>query len=520
MVAAAAVTAALSLTVASPALAGGTSGWTTGGYDLANSRNNSKERVLNAANVAGLHAKWAFTTGGDVSATPAVDDNLVFFPDTAGSVYAVNKVTGALVWRTSVAAVTGIPGDYARDTPAVSGSVLILGDQGGKFGTPDNPTGAYVFALDIKTGALVWKNHVETEFTAIVTQSAQVKGGVAYIGVASNAEAYASSVFNQGTYTCCTFRGSMLALDTRTGATLWKTYLAPAGFSGAGVWGSTPSVDAKRRMVYVATGNNYSAPPDTITCLQNNPTAPDTCLPADDMFDSIVALNMDTGAVAWSTRGLSSDVWNLDCGLGFPPFDTVGPNCPAGVAGPDYDFGQAPTLMTVKSGKHRVDVVGDGQKSGVYWMLDRSTGAVIWKTQVGPGGTLGGAEWGSAQDGTRIYVSNANSGDLTQPGFWAALNPATGQVVWQLNDPAWAGPYSGYSAVGAVSSANGVVYACTMNALGTMFAIDAATGAVRWSFDSGGSCNAGAAISGGTVYWGSGYRVLGTPNNKLYAFGL
>jgi polyvinyl alcohol dehydrogenase (cytochrome) len=103
------------------------------------------------------------------------------------------------------------------------------------------------------------------------------------------------------------------------------------------------------------------------------------------------------------------------------------------------------------------------------------------------------------------------------------MNPATGAILWKTNDPAFQFPYQGYSAVGAVSSANGVVYACTMNAAGTMFAMDAVTGQVKWSFDSGGSCNSGAAISDGVVYWGSGYRAFApfsTGNNKLYAFGL
>jgi len=312
-------------------------------------------------------------------------------------------------------------------------------------------------------------------------------------------------------------------MNVNTGAIQWKTYMVPTGYSGGGVWGSTPSYDPSRKLLYIATGNNYSAPQSAIDCLHANPSNPGPCLPASDMFDSMVALNANTGAVAWATRGLSDDVWNLDCGLGFPPFDTVGPNCPVGVAGPDFDFGQAPTMITVKIGGKNIDAVGDGQKAGIYWMLDRSTGALLWKTQVGLGGTLGGQEWGSAQDGTRIYVANANSGNLAAPGYWAALNPSTGQILWHTNDPAFQHPYQGYSAIGAVSSANGVVYACTMNAAGTMLAMNAVTGQVLWTFDSGGSCNAGAAISGGVVYWGSGYRAFApfsTGNNKLYAFGL
>ena len=520
--AAGAAAIALAVVATPVAQAGGPDSWSTGGYDLGNSRNNYGETTINAGNVAGLTKKWEFTTGGDVSATPAVEANRLYFPDNGGSVYAVDADTGAMIWQTSVAGITGIPGDYARSTPAVAGGLLILGDQGGKFGTPDNPTGAYVFALDKLTGALVWRTKVDSHFSAIVTQSAQVHGSVAYVGVASNEEAYASAVIG-GTYECCTFRGSMLALDKDTGAILWKTYTVPEGYSGAGVWGSTPSIDLTRKLVYVATGNNYSVPQATIDCLTANPGDPQGCFPASNMFDAFVALNMATGAVAWSYRGLDSDVWNLDCGLGFPPFDTVGPNCPVAIEGPDYDFGQAPMLMQIKVGNKKVDVVGAGQKSGVFWLLDAGTGAVLWNTVVGLGGTLGGALWGSANDGTRIYTANTNSGNLALPGRWSALDPVTGAILWTTLDPAFAYPYQGYSAVGAVSSANGVVYACTMNAVGTMFAMDAATGQVLWSFDSGGSCNSGAAISKGVVYWGSGYRAFApfsTGNNKLYAFSL
>jgi len=71
-----------------------------------------------------------------------------------------------------------------------------------------------------------------------------------------------------------------------------------------------------------------------------------------------------------------------------------------------------------------------------------------------------------------------------------------------------------------VTTANGVVYACSLDATGRMHAFNGATGAVLWSFASGGSCLSGAAIVDGTLSWGSGYRNFGfgLPNNKLYAF--
>ena len=168
-------------------------------------------------------------------------------------------------------------------------------------------------------------------------------------------------------------------------------------------------------------------------------------------------------------------------------------------------------------------LVGAGQKSGQYWALDPDTGAVVWVTQAGPGGTAGGLQWGSAVDGKRVYTANANSnqkpgdGNLTgTSGVWSGLDAVTGAILWQTTPP------DGGSTSGPVTSANGVVFGCSLDATGHMYALDAATGSVLWSFESGGSCLSGAAISDGTLYWGSGYSNFGfgTPNNKLYAFGL
>ena len=74
--------------------------------------------------------------------------------------------------------------------------------------------------------------------------------------------------------------------------------------------------------------------------------------------------------------------------------------------------------------------------------------------------------------------------------------------------------------------ANGVVYAPSTGAAtastANMFALDAKTGKVLWSFPSGGSVAAGAVVVNGTVYWGSGYGRVGLVGgqNKFFAFSL
>ena len=302
--------------------------------------------------------------------------------------------------------------------------------------------------------------------------------------------------------------------------------MAPEGYSGNGVWGSTGAIDPKLKTLYVTTGNNYSLPQAVIDCVNVNGTENGlACMDAANYFDAIVALDIQTGAIRWVTRALPYDNWNVNCieGIG-----AVG-ECPD-PAGPDYDFGQGPALFSAKIGGKTRDLLGAGQKSGKYWTLDRKTGEVIWFTQVGPGGTMGGLQWGSAVDDDRIYVAVNNSGGTswtltngatTTKGAWSALDKTTGQILWQTETPGFALPGLG-SAIGAVTIANGVAYACTF--AGTRVAMDARDGSILWSDPPTGElCGAGAAVSRGTVFWGNGCGQIafqGTANGTLTAYGV
>jgi polyvinyl alcohol dehydrogenase (cytochrome) len=222
------------------------------------------------------------------------------------------------------------------------------------------------------------------------------------------------------------------------------------------------------------------------------------------------AKKTDRGNVEWAHKVLAYDNWTIACSVS-PPNS----NCPT-PKGPDFDLSSGPNLLN--------HLVGFGQKSGVYWAFDPDDGHVLWNTFVGPAGTgtLGGIEWGTASDGKRIYTEIADSGHANYTlvpsgtqinwGSWSALDAKTGKILWQTADPT-----PGSIDFGAVSVANGVVYAGSQGAPGFMYALDAATGKILWSFASGGSVVDGPSIVGGFVYWGSGYRI-GTDNNKLYAF--
>jgi polyvinyl alcohol dehydrogenase (cytochrome) len=527
-------------------LAASADDWTMGGQNLSNWRNQG-DTPISSQNVAKLKTKWVFNTGGDVSATPAVANGIVYFPDWAGNFYAVNANSGALVWKHQLSDWTGVSGDFARNDPAIQDGMVILGNQAGSNavwigGQYQGGGGAKVMAVDANTGKLKWMTQVEAFPTAMVTSSPVINNGLVYVGIAS-AEENAASV--RGT-PCCISRGSVVALDLKTGQIRWKTYMVPdnggvaGGYSGGGIWDSTPVVDLKRNSLYVGTGNNYDVPAAVKQCFAQNNSSPN-CTAPDDYFDAVVALDLDTGKVKWAKRALFYDAWNVACiqDIILSPFTIgpgPGPNCPT-PTGPDYDFGgSGPQLL--KAGTR--DILGIGEKSGIYWALNPDDGSVIWNTQVGPGSALGGIEWGTATDGKRIYVPIANlygipyqlqpEGALVNSGSWAALDPATGNFLWQTATPGACSQAvypaaQGCMGLGPASVANGVVYAGSMDVNPrnpTMFALDAKTGEILWSFAAGGTVIAGPAIVGNTVYWGSGYSRfgLGTANNKLFAFSL
>ena len=169
--------------------------WSMGGQDVHNWRH-QEDTGINQKTVGGLKLKWTFTTGGDVSATPAVVDGVVYFPDFAGNFYAVNAKTGTLVWQQKVANWSGVAGDYARNDPVIYRGLVIVGSQAGNNafwnGSRFVGNGAWVMAADAETGAPRWKTQVEAFPGAMVTSSPVVYKGMIYVGVASAEEGAAA----------------------------------------------------------------------------------------------------------------------------------------------------------------------------------------------------------------------------------------------------------------------------------------------------------------------------------------
>ncbi len=512
------------LAVASPALAG-VSDWATGGHDPAGTRNQPYEHLISPANVSQLSPQWVATTTGDVSGTPAVVNGAVYFGDFGGTVWKLNASNGAVIWSHKVSDYTGIAGDYARTSPSVDGDTLIMGD----IKAPD------LLGIDTQTGALRWITAVHPDPHGVMTGSPVLVGNTIITGVS------AAGASGPG----ATFRGEIVAVDALTGKILWQTYSLPdnggvaGGYSGATMF-SSPVVDASLGLVYGTFGQTYSEPASVAACNAAAANGFDeTCEQPGAYFKSIVAFDLQTGAVVWSYRVIGHAPWELACGS--PPLGVTW--CPAESDTEKWDLGgSSPNVFTLGTGANARDVVGLGEKGGIYLLLDAKTGAFIWNTVVGTGGDQGGFEWGTAYDGTRIYGSITNQHhlpyNLTENGVvtdqtvtggsWAALDPATGEILWQTADPQTETLPAPVGTVGVwdlapVTTANGVLYGASMAKTGNQFyALDAATGKILWQWAAGSSVNAAPAVVNGTVYWGTGYAksAEGSGNDKLYAFSI
>jgi len=323
-------------------------------------------------------------------------------------------------------------------------------------------------------------------------------------------------------YPCCTFRGSVVALDTATGKQVWKTYAidetpkptrqGPPGVqywgpSGAAIW-SSPTADLNRHVLYVATGNNYSSP-------------------ATDTSDAVIALDLTSGKKLWHRQLTPGDLWNSGCVA-----EQKG-NCPE-THGDDFDFGAPPILKRLADGR---DVLLLAQKSGVVYAVDPARrGKLLWQRRIGHGGLLGGIQWGGATDSRNAYftLSDYSGTDPLAGGGLFALELATGKKVWYAAPPkpACVKEYGCSAAQMAPPTiVGGVVLAGSLD--GHLRAYDSRNGTIIWDFDTdqeftttngltahGGSLNgAGPAVVNGMVYVNSGYTNA-MAGNVLLAFGV
>ena len=470
---------------------------------------------LTAGQVPDLKLKWAFGFPGELSADgqPSIAGGRVFVGTQSGAVYALSASTGCVHWT------------FQADAAVRAAITIARLESGNRYVAFVGDRSANVYALDAASGALLWKSHVDDHPFARVTASPTYHNGRLYIGVASGEET-AGAVAE---YECCTFRGSLVVLDAATGSQAWKTYTIDEprrqaknrigtqqwGPSGAPIW-SSPTIDVQKNAVYVTTGNNYSGP-------------------ASDRSDAFVAFDLTSGKILWSRQMTTSDDWNTSCRL----TDQV--NCTNKDA-PDFDFASPPILVSLANGRRAVVA---GQKSGVVHALDPDRdGQILWQERVGKGGINGGVQWGSAADGTNVYVALSDLGRIPVPNSQAtipdpeegggmfAMRLDTGQRVWATPPPRACRTRDRCSPAqsAAVSAIPGVVFSGAID--GHLRAYSTSNGSILWDIDTvqtyktvngvpgrGGSLNvAGPAISGGTVIINSGYVQNGMPGNVLLAF--
>lgn len=491
--------------------------WNSWGVDQRNTRfQPAAQAGLTAAEVPALELQWAFGFPGETlaEAQPAVVDGRLFVGSRSGAVYALDAKTGCTHWVYHAKA-------------AVKGPVLIAKLDAGRYAAFFGDIGAHAYAVDAMTGKEIWQIVADEHPAARLTGGFQLAGGRLYVPVSSLEEGLAADP----NYACCTFRGSVMALNPATGGVIWKQYTiaeepihetktpsgkTQVGPNGASVW-SSPTIDVEKGLLYVATGDNYTHP--------SSPTS-----------DGIVAMKLDTGAIEWVYQGLPGDAWNVACSVP----DKA--NCPHD-EGPDHDMGSSPILVSLADGKR---VLLGGQKTGMLHAIDPDQkGKLLWQNRIAKGGILGGIEWGSASDGKAIFVAISDTRwaggqffgaevalDPKAGGGIVAVDVATGKLLWQAPPVSCDGrERCSPGQTAAVTAIPGAVFSGAMS--GVMRAFDATSGKVIWEYDTvkdyqtvngakgrGGAIDqAGVVVVDGWVYMNSGYANWGGhPGNVLLAF--
>lgn len=419
-------------------------GWFSYGFSAGNTRVNPFETTISPANASTLVETWRIDGIKGVTSTPAVVDGTVYIGAWDGRVRALDAGTGEVRWSTLVTAGAGVTGAMVDDSPLVVGDRVYIGDGVGKL-----------HALDTTTGAIVWSQTLDTHPNARIFSSPVLADGRIIVGVGSYELA-----FEKPTYT---FRGAVVALDPATGSELWRFFTtdddATSG-AGASVW-STAAIDDHRKLLYIGVGQAYEEPAGPYT-------------------DSLLAIDYETGELAWHRQFTDNDVYRI--------FKTP-------VNGPDADVGAAPNLFTI-GGR---DVVGVGDKAGVYSVLDRETGETVWAEQLTAGSHLGGVMLtASVYEGVIYVSSNVMLGsvvDFANPANTSvtfALDADDGSVIWQTDVPR--------ASFGALTLANGVLYQPTIP--GSFYLLDASTGAILDTLTPmpGAQLGGGASVVGGTVF--------------------
>lgn len=485
--------------------------WNGWGADVANTRF-QPQPGLTATQVPNLTLKWAFGFPGAASAygQPAIVGGRVYAGSDGGYLYALDAATGCVHW--SFQTKGGV-------RTAISVGAMGAG-AGAKLAVYFGDILANVYAVDASNGELLWTHKVDSHAFARITGAPKLHDGRLYVPMSSLEEAAGA----HPTYPCCTFRGSVTAFDAATGKQLWRSYTIPVepkptrktsigtqlfGPSGAAIW-SSPTIDQRRGLLYVATGDAYSEPPEGSS-------------------DAIIAFDLKTGRRKWVRQVTAGDVWIVGCPS--DPTAKRSETCPEKM-GPDFDFGSNPILRRLPNGK---EILTAGQKSGVAWGFDPDKqGAIVWQQRVGKGSASGGVQFGPAADDRYAYFATADQFAGLEAGGLTAVKLESGEKVWSTRPTCPAGVTCQPAQPAAVTAIPGVVFAGTLD--GVMRAYSSEDGKIIWEYNSareyktvngltarGGALNGpGPVVAHGMFFMNSGYSAIGGngPGNVLLAFGI
>jgi polyvinyl alcohol dehydrogenase (cytochrome) len=495
-------------------LAAGADQVTSWGMGLKNERYRAATQTkLTRANIGDLKLRWAFAYPGASRARsqPTVYGDVIFVGSQDGTVYALDMASGCAYWTFKAEA--EIRSAISIDATA-DGVRLYFGDFKG-----------HVYGVEGQNGKLIWSSTLDDHADVTITGSPRLHDGRLYVPMSSSEWATAADP----NYSCCTFRGGVAAFETATGKMLWKSHViqeepAPTGEenplgvpflapAGAPVWNS-PTIDEKRGVLYVGTGEAYSSP-------------------AAKTSDSVVAFRLRDGAFMWAKQLLPGDAWNMSCFIG----STF--NCPS-ENGPDLDVGAPPVLV---QSAEKGDMIVVGQKSGAVYGLDPDDqGRIVWKQKLGRGGLAGGVHWGMAAHGEVVYAPMADTSfgeehaEEAFPGVFA-VNAFSGERLWYTRAegdcPEGSKPACDPGVSAAISVTDEIIVAGAYDGLLRIY--DRDSGAEIWRYQtnrafetvSGGKGHGGAIESDGPVLTqgmilvNSGY-LFGSrlPGNVLLAFSI
>lgn len=441
--------------------------WPTAGQDLRNSRA-AVGSTISAANVERLEETWRAELPESIAltTTPLVVGDEVLLQGGNGQIVSLDRSTGDRRWAGEATGFNIGPFGVAAGDGLVFG---MDGDDG-------------VVAVDGSSGEEVWA----TDITATDTTGTDIQPVVVGdLVIAASVPISLGGIYTGGD------RGVVTALEAATGEVHWRfdtvegdLWGHPEVNSGGGAW-YPPVVDEERGLVYVGVAN-----PAPFPGTDEFPNG--TSRPGPNLYtDSVVALDLGTGELAWYHQVTPHDLFDRDQ--------------------------VHVTMARIEDGR---DVLVSSGKSGVVVGLDPDDGSVLWRTEVGhhrnddldaldgpttvAPGTYGGVLTPpSTADGV-VYLATVDAPTELRPdetayfgaplgshdGEVTAVDAGTGEVRWRTDVPG--------DPLGGTTVVNDLVLTATLQ--GTIVALDRASGEIRWRHDAVGGINGWMAVAGDTLY--------------------